>query len=144
MTYLSIEQVRPVHVEEPLVLLHPDLDGPGGVDTVRVLVPGESVGVEAPEDVADPAAGDGLQDAPALPDPERHLQVLPAPHLHLLVVAPELPESRPGYREQPPGHGGRPGGGDGAASPRDFYMTSLVQVSPHAELLSASKIICVI
>ena len=67
MTYLSIEQVGPVHVEEPLEVLHPDLDRPGGVDAVRVLVAGEGVGVEAAEDVAHPAAGHYLQRPAAHP-----------------------------------------------------------------------------
>ena len=59
-----------MHVEEPLVFLHPDLDSPGGVDAVGILVAGEGVRVEAPEDVPHPAAWDGLQAAPALPDAE--------------------------------------------------------------------------
>ena len=42
-----------MHVEESLVLLHPDLDGAGCVDPVGVLVAGEGVGVEGAEDVAD-------------------------------------------------------------------------------------------
>ena len=116
LTNLGIEQVGSVHVEEPLEVLHPDLDGPGGVDAVRVLVAGEGVGVEAAEDVAHPAAGDGLQHAAALPDAEAHLEVLAAPHVHLLVVAAELPECLPRHREQAARHGGGPRGGDGAAA----------------------------
>ena len=65
-----------------------------------VLVPGETVGVEGPEDVTDPAAGDRLQDSATLPDPEGHLQVLPAPHIHLLVVTPEIPERLPSHSEE--------------------------------------------
>ena len=66
-----------------------------------VLVPGEAVGVEGPEDVADSAAGDCLQDSAALPDPEGHLEVLPAPDVHLLVVTPEIPERLASHSEQP-------------------------------------------
>ena len=106
-----------MHVEEPLEVLHPDLDGPGGVDAVRVLVAGEGVGVEAAEDVAHPAAGDRLQHAAALPDPETHLEVLAAPDVHLLVVAAELPEGFPRHGEQSARHGGGARGGDGAAAP---------------------------
>ena len=65
---------------------------PGGVDAVGVLVAGEGVGVEGPEDVSDPGAGNGLQHAPTLPDTEGHLQILASPHVHFLVVAAQLPE----------------------------------------------------
>ena len=34
---LGLQQVGPVHVEEPLVLVHPHLHRPRGVDPVRVL-----------------------------------------------------------------------------------------------------------
>ena len=66
-----------------------------------VLVPGEAVGVEGPEDVADSAAGDGLQDSATLPDPEGHLEVLPTPDIHLLVVTSQIPERLPSHSEQP-------------------------------------------
>ena len=46
-----------------------------------VLVAWEGVGVEGPEDVTDPGAGDGLQHAATLPHAERHLQILPTPNL---------------------------------------------------------------
>ena len=65
---------------------------PGRVDAVCVLVAREGVGVEGPEDVTDPGAGDSLQHSPTLPDTEGHLQVLASPHVHLLVVAAQLPE----------------------------------------------------
>ena len=45
-TYLNVEQVWAVHVEQALVVLQPDLDRAGRVDAVGVLVPGEGVGVE--------------------------------------------------------------------------------------------------
>ena len=57
-----------------------------------VLVAREGVGVEGPEDVTDPGAGDSLQHSPTLPDTEGHLQILASPHVHLLVVAAQLPE----------------------------------------------------
>ena len=66
-----------------------------------VLVPGEAVGVEGPEDVADSAAGDGLEDSATLPDPEGHLEVLPTPDIHLLVVTTEIPERLPINSEEP-------------------------------------------
>ena len=49
-----------MHVEKPLVLLHPDLDGAGRVDPVGVLVAREGVGVEGAEDVPDLGV-EGLQ-----------------------------------------------------------------------------------
>ena len=89
-----------MHVEQSLVLLQPHLHSPGGVDAVGVLVPGEAVRVEGPEDVSHPAAGDDLQDSPTLPYSEGHLQVFSAPDVHLLVITPEIPERLPGHREQ--------------------------------------------
>ena len=43
----------PVHVEEPLVLVHPDLSHPGRVDPVGVV--GDEIRVERTEDVTDVA-----------------------------------------------------------------------------------------
>ena len=90
-----------MHVEESLVLLQPHLHRPCGVDAVGVLVPREAVRVEGPEDVTDSAAGDGLQHSTALPDPEGHLEILPTPHIHLLVVTSQIPERLPSHSEQP-------------------------------------------
>ena len=64
--------------------------------------------MEAAEYVSHPRAGDGLQDAPALPDAEGHLEVLPAPDLHLLVVGADLPEVLPVHGEEAARHGGGP------------------------------------
>ena len=69
-----------------------------------------------------PAAGDGLQYPTALPDPETHLKILAAPHVHLLVVAAELPEGLPGHGEQAARHGGGAGGSDGGATPRQLRL----------------------
>lgn len=43
---VRLEQVVPVHVEEALVVVHPDLGHPGRVDPVGVV--GDEVGVEGP------------------------------------------------------------------------------------------------
>ena len=43
-----------------------------------------------PEDVTNMRAGDDLKGATTLPDSEAHLQVLPAPDVHPLVVRPNL------------------------------------------------------
>ena len=66
-----------------------------------VLVPGEAVGMEGPEDMADSAAGDCLQHSATLPDPEGHLQVLSTPDIHLLVVTTEVPERLTIHSEEP-------------------------------------------
>ena len=97
LTYFRVQQVWSVHVEKSLVLIHPDLDSPGSVDAVGVLVPWEAVGVEGAEDVPDPAAGDRLQHSPALPDPEGHLEILSPPDIHLLIITPQVPERLPGH-----------------------------------------------
>ena len=60
-------ELRAVHVEEPLVAVHPHLRQAGRIDAVGVLVARERVGVERTEDVPHPGARDGLQGAPAHP-----------------------------------------------------------------------------
>lgn len=67
---LSVEEVGSVHVEQSLVVIHPDLHRPGRVDAVCVLVAGEGVGVEGAEDVTDSGARNSLQYTSTLPDPE--------------------------------------------------------------------------
>ena len=42
--------------------------------------------------MADPGAGDDLDDAAAHPDLEAELELLPAPDLHPVVVEPQLSE----------------------------------------------------
>ena len=71
-----------------IILVHPDFDGSGRVDAVRILVARERIGMEAPKDMANPWAWNSLDGAAALPNAERHLQVFAAPHVHLLIVGP--------------------------------------------------------
>ena len=37
-----------------IILVHPDFDGSGRVDAVRILVARERIGMEAPKDMANP------------------------------------------------------------------------------------------
>ena len=60
-----------VHVEESLVVVHPDLCHARRVDAVRVL--GDEVGVPRPEDVAHVRARHVLHAAAATPRAEREL-----------------------------------------------------------------------
>lgn len=48
--------------------------------------------MEIPENVTDAGARDCLQCTTALPNTERHLQVLTTPTVHLLIVASDIPE----------------------------------------------------
>ena len=57
-----------VHVEEPLVVVHPDFRHARRVDSVRVL--GDEVGVPRTENVADVRAGHVLHAAAASPRAE--------------------------------------------------------------------------
>ena len=54
IAYILPLEVRPVHVEEPLELVHPDLGHPGGVEAVTVLR--NVIGMERSEDVANVTA----------------------------------------------------------------------------------------
>ena len=74
------------------LLVHPHFNSSGRINSVRVLVSGKRVRMEASENVPDPAARDGLDYAAALPHPERHLQVLAAPDVHGLIVGAGGPE----------------------------------------------------
>lgn len=60
--------------------------------------------MELAEDVADARTGNRLDGAAALPHAERHLQVLAAPAVHLLVVAAHLPEVQAVHREEAARH----------------------------------------
>ncbi len=100
---------RGVHlVEKLLPLVHPNLGDAGRVLEDRVAYAArERVRALVPKHVAHVRAGDDLQLPAAHPDAERHLQVLPAPHLHALVVRANLVEVVPVDREQAAGHGRR-------------------------------------
>ena len=63
---LSLE-VRPVHVEEPLEVVHPDLGHPGGVEAVTVL--GNVIRMERSEDVANMTTRMVLHTASTTPNP---------------------------------------------------------------------------
>ena len=89
---------------------------PSQSSNATCLVSGEGVGVEAAEYVSHPRAGDGLQDAAALPHAERHLEVLSAPDLHLLVVGADLPEVLAVDGEEAARHGRRPRRRDAATT----------------------------
>jgi hypothetical protein len=65
-----ISQIWSVHVQKLLILVHPDLCHSHGVDSVRVLVVGEAVGMELPEDVPDSRAGNRLECSSAHPNAE--------------------------------------------------------------------------
>ena len=80
---------------EILILVQPGEGQPGQVgveDSTDSSLPGETVRAGLAEDVTDPAAGRDLHPPPALPDSEGHLEVLPAPDVHLLVVGAGGPE----------------------------------------------------
>ena len=64
-------EVLPVHVEEALVVVHPDLGHARGVDAVGVL--GDEVGVPRAEYVAHVRAGHVLHAAAASPGAKREL-----------------------------------------------------------------------
>ena len=66
VTHVLSLEVRPVHVEEPFEVIHPDLGHPGGVEAVTVL--GNVIGMEGSEDVADVTAGMVLHTASAAPN----------------------------------------------------------------------------
>ena len=89
--------------------VHPDLGQPGVVvvDDVRGS-PRKGVGRGLPEHVAHSAAGGDQESSPTHPHSEGHLQVLPAPDLHALVVGPEVVEIFPVYAEQAARHRWRP------------------------------------
>ena len=74
------------------LLVHPHFNSSGRINSVRVLVSGKRVRMEASENVPDPAARDGLDYAAALPHPERHLEVLASPDVHFFVVGVDVPE----------------------------------------------------
>jgi hypothetical protein len=63
----TYQQVRAVHVEEVLVLIHPHLYHASCVHPVGILTSWERVRVETAEDVAHTRAGDRFQGAPTLP-----------------------------------------------------------------------------
>jgi len=65
--------------------------------------------MKVPEYVSHAGAGNRLDGAAALPDAERHLQVLATPAVHLLIVAAHLPEVSSIHGEQSAGHGGTVG-----------------------------------
>ena len=60
-------EVRPVHVEEPLEVVHPDLGHPGGVEAVTVL--GNVIRMEWSEDVTNMTTRMVLHTASTAPNP---------------------------------------------------------------------------
>ena len=61
--------------------------------------------MKASEDMTDPTTRQSFDSSSALPDSEGHFQVLAAPHVHLFVVGPDLPEVVSVDGEQTSGHG---------------------------------------
>ena len=53
IAHLGVDQVGSVHVKEPFVVVHPDLNGSGRVDAMSVFVVRKRIGMERAEDVAD-------------------------------------------------------------------------------------------
>lgn len=64
------KQISSMHVEEFLVFIHPDFDNTSRVDTVCVLITGESVRVEGAENVTHSRTRYRLQAAAAHPNSE--------------------------------------------------------------------------
>ena len=81
--------------------------------------------MERSKNVTDSRAGDRFQGAAAHPDPERHFQVLAAPHVHALVVRAEIPEILSVHREQAAGHRRTVRRADRIASPQDFPLRNV-------------------
>ena len=67
--------------------------------------PGELVRRRLAEDMSDPRTRHNLQGAAALPHAKTKLQILPAPHVHTLVVGAEFVEVVAVDGEEAAGHG---------------------------------------
>lgn len=65
-----IPQIRSIHVEKLLILVHPDASHTNSVNSMCVFVVRKTVRMELAEDVTDARAWNGFESASALPDAE--------------------------------------------------------------------------